>query len=338
MAHLGKAVVLEQFGNPADVLRATQVPVSAPAAGQVRVRMLASPINPSDLLLVRGQYGYLPRLPATPGFEGAGVVEAVGRGLIAKLRGLRPGRRVAVLNARGGNWQEQVIVSAREVVPVREDLPVEQLASFFVNPATALVMTRSVLCVPPGAWLLQTAAGSALGRMIIRLAKHAGFRTINVVRRSEQVEELKNLGGDEVIATDTQNLEERVKQITGDQGVRYALDAVGGSTGLGAVRALSKGGRLLLYGTLSGEPIPIQPRDIMIGQKSVQGFWLSEWARQQSIWTMLRLFRNIERHLRAGILSSAVQESFPLERIQDAVRAAEAPARTGKILLRMNAD
>src|SRR6516164_3497548 len=137
---LQNAIVFDRFGDPAEVLHVAQVPVRDPGRNEVRVRMLASPINPSDLMVVRGQYGRLPKLPATPGFEGAGVVEAVGSGILARLRGLAPGKRVAVLNGAGGNWQQTVVVPVRQVVPVPADLPDEQVATFFVNPASALVM------------------------------------------------------------------------------------------------------------------------------------------------------------------------------------------------------
>src|SRR5262245_46505833 len=118
-----KAVLFERFGDPAEVLQVRELPVPEPGPGQVRVRMLATPINPSDLLYVRGEYGRLPKLPTSPGFEGAGVVEAVGPGLLGRLRA---GKRVAVLNGRGGNWQQQVIVPARQVVPVPATLSDEQ--------------------------------------------------------------------------------------------------------------------------------------------------------------------------------------------------------------------
>src|SRR5262249_59265716 len=90
------------------------------------------------------------------------------------------GRRVAVLGGLSGNWQEQVIVPAHQAVPVPAGLPDEQAATFFVNPASALAMTRHVLRVPRGAWLVQTAAGSALGRMVLRLGPHDRFRTVNL--------------------------------------------------------------------------------------------------------------------------------------------------------------
>src|SRR5216683_133362 len=229
-----KAIVFDEFGDPAEVLQVRAVPVPEPGPGEVRVRMLASPINPSDLLTVHGEYGRRPELPATPGFEGVGVVEAAGPGLLGRWR---LGRRVAVLNSTGGNWQEYVVVPALRVVPISSQIPDEQAATFFVNPASAFIMTRWVLNVPPRAWLLQTAAGSALGRMVIGLGRHFGFRTINVVRRREQAQDLLQAGGDAAICTETESIEERVQTLTGGEGVPFALDAVGGTTGTAVARS-----------------------------------------------------------------------------------------------------
>src|SRR3954470_7509020 len=98
-----KAVVFEKFGEPAAELRVGDVPMPEPGPGEVRVRMIATPVNPSDLLVVRGRYGVLPTLPATPGFEGVGVVDKAGPGLLGRLV---VGKRVTVINDRGGNWAE----------------------------------------------------------------------------------------------------------------------------------------------------------------------------------------------------------------------------------------
>jgi NADPH:quinone reductase-like Zn-dependent oxidoreductase len=332
-----KAIVFDRFGDPAEVLQVRDVPLPEPGRGQVRVRMLASPVNPSDLLTVRGQYGRLPKLPATPGFEGAGVIDAAGPGLVRHLRGLKPGRRVAVLNSTGGNWQEQVIISARHAVPVPAELTDEQAATFFVNPATAVVMTRHVLRVPAGAWLLQTAAGSALGRMVIRLGKRDRFRTINVVRRRAQAEELLRLGGDAVICTEDESLTERVQALTQGAGVPFALDAVGGTVGSEAVQSLGDGGRMLVYGTLSEQPLTFSPRVLMVGHKRVEGFWLSEWAQRQRILTMLRLFRQVGGLLRDGVLTTEVGATYPMDRVRQAVQQAATPGRHGKVLLRISA-
>lgn len=331
-----KALVFDAFGDPAEVLRVRDLPLTEPAAGQIRVRMRFSPINPSDLLTVRGTYGKRPSLPATPGFEGMGVVEACGPGLLKRLRGLRPGRRVAVLNRRGGNWQEYVVVPAEQLVPLPEDISDEQGAAFFVNPASVVAMVRHVLRVQRGQWLLQTAAGSTLGRMVIRLGRHDGFRTLNLVRRREQVEELLRAGADAVLCTADESVAQRVRELTDGKGVPYALDAVGGATGAAAAGALGAGGRMLVYGTLSEEPIPLHPRVLMAGAKRVEGFWLAEWVHRRSKLQMLRLFREIIGLLRAGVLTSDLGAVFRPEEIAQAVHEAQAVGRKGKVLLRFS--
>ncbi len=333
-----KAIVFDQFGPPGDVLTVRDLPSRDPGPGQVRVRMTMAPMNPSDMMTVRGQYGRLPTLPATPGFEGMGAIDAVGPGFLAKIRRLRPGRRVAVLHREGGSWAQEVVLSARNVVPIPDDLPDDQAASFFVNPATAIVMVNKVLQVPKGSWLLQTAAGSALGRMIIRLGKHQGFRTLNLIRSPGSEEDLKRLGGDAVVVTTRDNVQEAILAVTEGKKVAFALDCVGGAMGLEAVKSLGAGGRLLLYGTLSPDPIPLNPRDLIGGGKRIEGFWLSEWVKQQHPFTMLGLFAQIKSLMKAGVLTTAVEATYTMDQIQAAAVHAEKTGRTGKIMLRLDGD
>src|SRR5262249_25731323 len=151
------------------------------------------------------------------------------------------------------------------------------------------------------------------------------------VRRREQAEELKAAGAATVICSSEESLSERVKELTNGEGVRYAIDAVGGETGSEAVTALGRGGRLLCYGTLSGEPVRIAPRTLLVGQKRVEGFWLSEWARDQRVLTMLGLFRRVGQLLSAGVLATEVGTTFPLEQVREAVRQAAQPGRQGKV-------
>jgi NADPH:quinone reductase-like Zn-dependent oxidoreductase len=327
-----RSIIFSTFGEPAEVLTVRDLPVPDPGAGEVRVRMLAAPVNPSDLLTVRGQYARLPKLPATPGFEGVGIVDSAGPGLLGKFL---IGKRVAALSSRTGSWAEFAIVAAKQAIPLSKNLPLEQAAMFFVNPATAYVLTRKILAVPAGEWLLQTAAGSALGRMIIRLGRRFGFKTINVVRRSEQVAELKALGGDVVIAETGSGLREQVRSVTKGRGVRYAIDAVGGATGAAAAGCLAPGGRLVLYGTLSGEPLSLSPRDLIATSASIEGFWLGDWMARQNLIGKLKLVRTITGLMLEGVLVSEVGQNFPLESIAEAVRNAEKVGRGGKVLVKI---
>ena len=332
-----KAVVFDRFGEPAEVLQVRDVPTPEPGPGEVRVRMLASPINPSDLLVVRGRYGVLPELPSTPGFEGVGVVDKLGPGF-DPIGWWAMGKRVAVINGAGGNWAEYAVIPSRQARPFPSDIPDEQVACGFVNPATVLAMVRKVLKVPKGAWLLQSAAGSELGKMIIRLGKHDGFRTVNVVRRSEAKAELEALGADAVISSSEGPIPEQVRAAAGPSGVKYALDPVGGDTGTGVFESLATESRMLCYGTLSAEPIRVDPRRMISGKRVLEGFWLGHWMRAQGIPASLAHFRAIASMIRNKVLASQIGETFDLTRIGEAVTAAEAKGRGGKVLLRCGGD
>jgi NADPH:quinone reductase-like Zn-dependent oxidoreductase len=172
--------------------------------------------------------------------------------------------------------------------------------------------------------------------MVIRLGKESGFRTINVVRRREQVEELTKLGADHALCDADGPLPEQVRKIVAD-GVRYAMDAVGGATGSQAVLCLANGGRLIVYGTLSGEPISLDPRAVIGGSLKVEGFWLGHWAKSRSLPKKLRLIRQIRKLIASGVLASDVAATYPLDQVTDAVRNAAAPAKSGKVLLAIGA-
>lgn len=327
-----KAIVFEQFGEPASVLSLREMPTPEPGPGQVRVRMLAAPINPSDLLYIRGNYGKRPVLPSTPGFEGVGIVESSGPGMYGKFL---VGKRVVVPNSLTGSWAESALVTARQAIPIPNKLPVEQAAMFFVNPATAYIMSRKVLNVPEGDWLLQTAAGSSLGKMVIRLGRKFGFKTINIVRRREQIDELKSLGADVVLAEVDGDVAEQVHKATGGSGVRYAIDPVGGATGSAVVRSLGTGGRMLVFGTLSGEPLSFSSRELMTRDASVSGFWLGNYMSRLGLLAKLKLIRTISSLMLEGVLVSKVSDTFPLDRFSEAIQSAEKPGRGGKTLFKM---
>lgn len=334
-SHSGmKAIVFDQFGEPADVLQVREVPTPTPGPGEVRIKMLMTPINPSDLMTVRGVYGKKPTLPATPGYEGVGIVESAGPGLFGKLL---VGKRVVVLNRGTGNWSDFTVIPARQAIPISDRISTEQAAMFFVNPTTAYVMTRKVLSVPSGQWLLQTAAGSALGKMVIRLGKRFGFRTLNIVRREEQVAELKSLGGDAVIAAGPDDLQAKVREATGGKGVPFAIDPVGGALASAALRCLAPRGRMLVFGTLTGESLSFSSRDLMTPGTTLEGFWLTNYMDDLGLLSKLMLVRKVAGLIVEGTLSSEIGNAFSLDQVREAVLSAEKVGRGGKTLLKIAA-
>ncbi len=334
-----RVLEFSQFGEPATVLSVQQRPEPELQPGQVRVRLLASPVNPSDLMTIRGIYGKRPALPAVPGYEGVGIVEEARAGLFGQFL---KGKRVAVLNSVSGNWQEQVCVPAKSVIPLSARLPLEQAAVFFINPATAWLMTRKVLAVPRGGWLLQSAAGSAVGKMVIRLGRQHGFHTINIVRRQEQVEELRSIGADAVVVFDpatepAETLLNRVKELAGSDGVGWAVDPVGGPVGSAMVPCLGSGGRMLVYGTLSSEPLQFSSRALMTHGSRIEGFWLSNVMATMPLFSKLSLISQLTSGILSGTLAAEIGGSYPLESFREALAAAEQPGKAGKVLFRIGA-
>jgi NADPH2:quinone reductase len=335
-----KAIQFDAYGEPADVLAVADRPVPEPGRGEVRVRILASPINPSDLLYVRGRYsGVEPRFPAPVGFEGVGIVDALG----PDVNGLAVGQRVAAVNNQGGNWAEYAVLPAGSVLPAPDGIPDEQVASFVINPASAILMVRHVLAVPRGEWLLQSAAGSELGRMIIRLAKRDGIRTLNVVRRRESVAELEAIGADAVIVSSDGPIDAQVRDIVGPQGVKYAIDPVVGQTGTEIFKALHEDGRMLVYGSLTGEPIRVgeDPRDILSGRRTLEVYWLGYWLPRLDESGFYpagtpagsQLVQEIETLVRDDVLVTSPGHTYSLDEIDSAVAEAESVGRHGKALL-----
>jgi NADPH:quinone reductase len=327
-----KCVRFHAYGDPAHVLAVEECPVPEPGREEARVRILATPANPSDLLYVRGLYaGVEAQFPAPAGFEGVGIVDALGPG----TQDLARGQRVSIVNGQGGNWAEYAVVPGSELIPVAADVPDEQAASFVINPASAILMLHHVLAVPRGEWLLQSAAGSQIGRMMIRLANRAGVRTVNIVRRRESVPELQQLGADAVIVSTEGPIDEQVRDITGPEGVRYAIDPVAGETGTQMFKALHGEGRMLVYGSLTGEPVRVgdDPRYILAGRRVLEVFWLGYWLPRLEARARRQLMDAIAGLVRDGILKTSPGRRYSLDEIGAAVTQAESAGSHGKVLL-----
>jgi NADPH:quinone reductase-like Zn-dependent oxidoreductase len=322
-----KALRFSEFGDPLEVLRLEEVDVPDPRPGEVRLRMAARPVNAADLLTIRGRYAWLPQLPATPGQEGVGRIDAVGEGVSR----LKVGQRVIPMSV-SGTWQEMVLASASQLMPAPDEVPDAVAAQFLVHPLTAWLLLEQVP-VPPGAWVLQTAAASALGRMLVQMARLKGLRTINVVRRREQVAELHALGADEVVDVSHEDLRNRVKAVTGGEGVAVAFEAVGGELGARALRTLAPGGTMIAYGIRSMEPLTVQGAHLVFRGVTVRGFWLSSWFQTSTAASRARVFGEVMSLLAQGLVDAAVEAQFEIPDFAAAIRRAEAPGRRGKVLL-----
>jgi NADPH:quinone reductase-like Zn-dependent oxidoreductase len=275
-----------------------------------------------------------PAPPYALGREGLGIVEASGGGFMARRL---IGKRVVVGGGPpNGVWQEHVAIDARRAIPVPGNLPDEQAAMYLANPFSACVLVREILKVPRDGWLLLTAAGSALGKSVVRMGRRDGFRTLCVVRSSTNSTELIKLGADAVIETDRHDLVAEVARLTSGQGVGWALDCVGGKLAGDVVRCLGLNGRLVLYGTMAESPVELQPRDLMMPMARIEGFYAGNWIARQSPLKLLGVLSAVKRLTAEGLFETEVSETYPLDQVAAAVAASLQPGRTGKVMLQIS--
>src|SRR4029450_11974157 len=240
---------LVAHGEPSDVIELNTV--SEPALGQedVLISMEAAPLNPSDFLFVRGNYGVRPAFPSSVGAEGVGRVAKIGSKVDVTLRS----KRVLIIPTyEQGTWADQVVVPVRNVVPMSDEADPLQLSMIGINPATAYLLLNQYVSLMPGDWIGQTAANSAMGQYVIKLAKLAGVKTLNVVRRKEAAEQVRQFGGD-LVVHQGDDLQRDIERALDGKTLSLVLDTVGGTPVGELAKALKTGGSVVVYAIQSGQ-------------------------------------------------------------------------------------
>ena len=320
-----KAQYTERGPIPQNSITAVEFEAPALAEDEALVELLASPINPSDVLTLTGDYGILPPLPAIGGNEGVGK--------IVKLGGKGPAVGQTVMLPVGvGTWATHMVCKTAQLIPVPNEADPKQLAMMSINPPTALLVLEEFVDLQPGDWVIQNAANSGVGSYLIQLAKIKGFKTINVVRRESAVAGVKAQGGDAVLV-DGPNLAKDVAKITGDNLPKLGVDAIGGAATDSIGSCLATGGTLLNYGLMSGEPCQLSAKALVFRDITLKGFWLARWFRDATPEKKMAVFGQITKYIIEGKLQTPIHAEYPVSEIKQAVAAAAEGGRDGKVLV-----
>jgi trans-2-enoyl-CoA reductase len=322
------AAVYETHGNPADVLHVDSQPWPTPAPGEVIVKMRAAPINPADLNQIEGKYPVRAELPATPGFEGAGIVVGAG----ADVKDLTSGALV-ILPHNVGTWRDAVAVKAGELVVVPADIKPVHAAMLKINPMTAWRLVHDYVGLARGDWLIQNAANSAAGRAVIQIAHELGYKTVNVVRRSELIDELRAEGGD-IVLVDSENLRREVEDSIGGPPIRLGLNAVGGERAQRLANCLAPGSTLVTYGAMSLQPLKIPNGLLIFKDLRFRGIWINKWYDNATPAQRMEAFQHLFEMAKRGLLQTKVEKAYPLSEAKTAVTHAARGQRSGKIIFR----
>ncbi|XP_070631052.1 enoyl-[acyl-carrier-protein] reductase, mitochondrial isoform X1 [Bos indicus] len=277
-----RALVYEHHGDPAKVVELKNLELAAVGGSDVHVKMLAAPINPSDINMIQGNYGLLPQLPAVGGNEGVGQVVAVGSG----VTGVKPGDWVIPANPGLGTWRTEAVFGEEELITVPSDIPLQSAATLGVNPCTAYRMLVDFERLRPGDSIIQNASNSGVGQAVIQIAAARGLRTINVLRDRPDLQKLtdrlKNLGANHVVTEEELRKPEMKSFFKDVPQPRLALNCVGGKSSTELLRHLAPGGTMVTYGGMAKQPVIASVSQLIFKDLKLRGFWLSQWKKDHS--------------------------------------------------------
>ena len=323
-----QSIIHHHFGEPVDVLEAADMPQPEPKAGEVRIKMILSPMHNHDVWTVRGSYGYKPTLPAIGGSEAVGVIDALGEG----VQGVSIGQRVAVAGIHG-SWAEYFITPAHGVVPLTDAIDDETAAQLIGMPISAL-MLLDFIDLPADSWLIQNTANGAVGKTVAMIAKARGQKVIHLVRRTKAVAEMQALGIQNVVATDQADWKEQVKAIHADQPLIAGVDSIGGQASGEMLALLSENSLLVSFGSMTGGTMQISSGDLIFKQATIKGFWASVVNKQLSAERKKALIVELLTLAAQKKLLLPVEGIFSFAQIKDAALKATQGARQGKVLLK----
>lgn len=326
-----RAAYYEELGAARDVLKLGEMETPEPGPGEVRVKLAASGVNPSDWKArLRGRFGKLPFRKIIPHSDGAGVVDAIGDGIDAGLAG----QRVWTLN---GQWKrpfgtaaEYIVLPRRYVVPTSEHAGNEEAACFGIPFLTA---HRAVLFDGPvdGKTLLVQGGAGAVGHQAIQIAKHAGARVITTVSSAEKADYVKAAGADEVVNYRDEDVPERVEALTGGMGADRIVEVDIAANGLLYGRILAPGGTSVIYGT--GQPTAQVPsQDFIMRAAALKWFIVYELTEAE----IAEGVSYLNQMLAAGALTTTIAARFPLDDIAAAHEMVEAARHMGNVILEIS--
>jgi len=319
-----QALRFHEFGKPAEVLKLESLDLAPLAEGEVRLKILAAPVNPADLNLIEGTYGVKPELPVVPGIEGCGEV------IESRAADFQAGDR-AILLRRAGSWATHVQLPAEHLFKLPVGLDPLQAAMLKVNPATAWRLLTGFATLEPGSWIVQNAANSGVGRCVIAVAKELGLRTMNLVRRPELIEELKALGADVVVTDDDAGME--AAKAASDGKPKLAFNCVGGESALRLMNLLGSGGIHITFGAMARRPLTVPNGLLIFKNLQLRGLWITQWIEGAPKQELDEAYGKLARLMLDGGMKVPVDSTYPLEEFDRALARLGETGREGKVLL-----
>lgn len=324
---LMRAIMIEAIGQP---LVVKQVPIPKLSSGQLLVKIEAVPINPSDLGFLNG-FGEDTTAQRQIGFEGAGIVISSGGGLIARAL---VGKRVAFAAAtHPGTWAEYAVCDTSSCFPLDKRISSDVGACAIVNPFTALALVNVIKKEKHQA-IVHTTGGSSLGRMIAKLLKKEGIKTINIIKQENHRGALEELGADVVLNSEHSNFDEDLKAQIGALNATCCLECVCGDSTQKIIKSLPPKSNCYVYGLLAEDKLSATDfSDFLLHSKTIKAFNTFDWLHEQGFFKKLGLIRKVESMIKQE-KKSDILRSFRFEEVNEAIKFYHENITLGKVLLK----
>ncbi|XP_030637837.1 enoyl-[acyl-carrier-protein] reductase, mitochondrial isoform X2 [Chanos chanos] len=319
------ALMYRNHGDPSQVVQLETTPLPSVGPQSVLVKMLAAPINPSDINMVQGTYAILPDLPAVGGNEGVGKVVEVG----SEVRRLKVGDWVIPKDAGLGTWRTAAVINAEDLIAVPSDIPLLAAATLGVNPCTAFRMLSDFEDLKSGDSVIQNAANSGVGQAVIQITAAKGIHSINVVRDRPDFQQLsdrlKAMGATHVIKEEMLRRPEMKELFKTCARPKLALNGVGGKSATELLRHLQKGGTMVTYGGMAKQPVTVPVSALIFKDVKVQGFWVTQWKKTHNEALFRGMLDELCGLIQAGKLSAPACTQVGLSDFQKALDSAMQP-------------
>jgi len=327
-----RAALFHEVGD-SEVLRLEQVDVPEPGPGEIRLRISAFGLNRSEAMFRQGWHPVKPQLPSRIGYEAAGIVESVGQGVTEFAVGDHVGTLpIMELNPYGA-WGELMIVPVHWATLTPPGLDALESASLWSSYMTAYAGLVDLVSIKVGNYVLVTAASSSVGPPAIQILKMLGARVIATTRGRTKGEAIRAMGADHVIVTDEEDLVRRVNEITGNAGVQFVFDPIGGPAIEQLTKITAPYGTIILYGVLSFDPAPLPLGDVVSKNLNLLGFAMMLEDRPER---NARAIQFIRDGVKTGKLRPLIAKSFTLDEVVNASRYLDSMQQIGKVVVQVD--
>lgn len=310
------------------------------ADNECLIRIHVTTIHPADMFFLVGAYGHIQpkKFPIVPGLEGSGEIVKVG----SKVDSSNIGKRVCLVanslteGEFQGLWGEYTYAPFESLMIFDDKIAYEKIAFSIVNPLTVCGFIDTIRKSGVKA-VIQTAANGTVGRMLIRMsAKEKDIKTINLVRKANQIQPLKDIGADYVINTSEKDWQKTLKKLAAELDAKFCFECIGGELASQILTAMPYGSTLFNYGNLLFKPLEgFNSADLIFYDKRVDGWWLATWLMRLSPEDKLKWFGYVVKEIFTGsdLFKTETSKSFTLDKFNEAMEFYKNNMSEGKVLL-----